>query len=104
METPPPMPPMGWCMVWWVSGWLESGQMIQNQISLDFFSGQFLDILLKPLQPFTGLFLMKTIGQYGVTCVVLLKSFVYLKGKLGLILGNSCINSMLWTFCDSTLL
>ena len=27
-----------------------------------------------------------------------------LEGKLGLILGNSCMPSMLWIFCDSTLL
>ena len=55
VKTPPPM---SRCMVWWMSGWVGSSQIIPNQINLDFF---ILDIfwtfLLKPLQPFTELFL-----------------------------------------------
>ena len=47
---------------------------------------------------------MKTIGLYGASCVVWLKSCVCLKGKFGLFVGNSCMICMVQTFCDSTLL
>ena len=38
---------------------------------------------------------MKTIAPYHVTCVVWLKFCVWLKGKLGLFVGNSCMICML---------
>ena len=55
VKTPPPL---SRCMVWWMSGWVGSSQIIQNRINLDIF---ILDIFwtffLKPPQPFVGLFL-----------------------------------------------
>ena len=54
VETPPLV---GRCMVaGQVDGWVGSSQIIQNQINLDFFLDIFQTFLLKPLQPFTGLF------------------------------------------------
>ena len=47
---------------------------------------------------------MKTIGPYGATCQVWLKSCVFLQGKLGLFVGNSCMIYMLPKICFSTLL
>ena len=47
---------------------------------------------------------MKTIGPHGATCVVRLKSSLFLKRKLGLFVGNSYTICMLWTSCVSTLL
>ena len=43
-------------------------------------------------------------GPYGVTCQVWLKCCVFLQGKFGLFVGNSCMICMLWKICFSTLL
>ena len=53
--------PMAGCMVWCVGWWVGSNQITKIQINLDLIEiiqfWTFWTFLLKPLQPFTGLFI-----------------------------------------------
>ena len=46
---------------------------------------------------------VKTLSSCGPTCVVYLKSFMFLKMKLSLFVGNSCMKYMLWKFFEFNL-